>query len=180
MSTTEHDWQQLGLTVLPDFISVADEQTLTNSLAKSLHTGHRDTAQRNTIQRFGASIPYASHILSAVIPPAFARLCEKLHAQQLVPLLPDSVTINEYRRGQRIDPHIDDPAGGSVITVLSLGTPATMVFSHEVQPSFSIVLPSRSLVQLRGTIRYNWTHGILPVSGTRYSIVFRCSKETHP
>jgi alkylated DNA repair dioxygenase AlkB len=86
--------------------------------------------------------------------------------------------MNQYLIKQAILAHIDLPEGGEVITVLSLLSPATMVFRYrQTERMFSVPLPPRSLVQMRDEIRYNWTHEILPVESTRYSLVFRNSQE---
>lgn len=59
-------------------------------------------------------------------------------------------------------------------TILSLMNEATMVF-EKGKTKHSLVLPARSLVQMKDEIREQWLHSILPVKNTRYSIVFRCS-----
>jgi alkylated DNA repair dioxygenase AlkB len=169
--------QALGLTLLPDFISVEEEAAL---LPVIVHPKSRIVnpalTGRNCIQRYGSRVPYNNYMVSAEIPEHFARLCQRLVDLNLVPLLPDSVTVNEYLQGQVIQPHIDALDGGTVITVLSCGHSADMVFRHN-EECYTVTLPPRSLVQLRGDLRYKWTHEIKPVASTRYSLVFRCSKD---
>jgi alkylated DNA repair dioxygenase AlkB len=167
----------LGLTLLPDFISAEEEAELLpviiNPAGRIVSAA---TGERNCIQRYGSRVPYNNYMVSAKIPPHFARLCQRLVDFNLVPLLPDSVTVNEYLQGQVIRPHIDALDGGTVITVLSCGHFADMVFRRG-EECYTVTLPPRSLVQLRGDLRYKWTHEIKPVTDTRYSVVFRCSKD---
>ena len=113
-------------------------------------------------------------MLADTIPDYLQALCDRLLEHKLVSVLPNSVSINEYLKNQRILPHIDNPASGRVVTVLSVESPATMIFIRDPE-RFSIVLPPRSLVQLRDEIRNDWKHAIEPVASRRYSLVFRCS-----
>ena len=167
-----------ALTLLDEFISTAEEQTLLAHIEAGIPTGQtrRHSRTRNVIQRWGSPVPYPNDILSDTIPEYFQFLLDRLVAQKLVDRRPDSITLNQYLEKQVIKPHVDLPEGGAVITVLSLLTPATMVFTL-AKRAFSVELPPRSLVQLRDEIRYNWNHEILPVRDTRYSLVFRCSRE---
>jgi alkylated DNA repair dioxygenase AlkB len=166
------------LALIPEFISAEEEQTLITCIEAGIPTGHKrhHVKGRNVVQRWGSAVPYSNDRLSATIPAHFEFLLDRLVEQKLVEIRPDSITLNQYLKKQVILPHIDAPAGGAVITVLSLVTPATMVFTHE-ERSFSVELPPRSLVQMRDEIRYNWKHEICPVADTRYSLVFRCSRE---
>jgi len=169
------------LNLVEDFISPEEAQTLLIHIEDGIPTKHtrRHAKLRNVIQRWGSSIPYPQDILSDTIPAHFQFLLNRLVAQNLVDQRPDSITLNQYLEKQVIKPHIDLPEGGPVITVLSLVSPATMVFTRE-KKSFSVNLAPRSLVQMRDEIRYNWNHEILPVVGRRYSLVFRCSRECRP
>lgn len=168
------------LTLVEDFVSAAEEQELLEILEANIPSGttrHHKQLRRNVVQRWGSNKPYFNDVLSPIIPDYFQPLLDRLVAQKLVGLRPDSVTLNQYLKNQAISAHIDDPKAGNVITVLSLKSPATMVFRRDAQ-SVSVDLPARSLVQMRDDIRYNWTHEILPVAVTRYSLVFRCSLES--
>lgn len=167
------------LNLVEDFISVDEERTLLAAIEAGIATGttRQKTGVRNVVQRWGSSVPYRNDILSDTIPEHFQFLLDRLMAQTLVAVRPDSVTMNQYLKKQAIFAHIDLPEGGDVITVLSLKSPATMQFRHHSGRMFSVDLPARSLVQMRDEIRYNWTHEILPVDHTRYSLVFRNSQE---
>lgn len=167
------------LTLLEDFITADEENSLLQALNRSLPDGrvHRKSLTRNAIQRWGSSVPYSDNLIDKQIPAHFDFLLDRLVAQNLVLLRPDSITLNQYLKNQAILAHIDRPDGGSIITVLSLMTPATMVFRRQDR-AFTVDLPARSLVQMRDAIRYDWTHEINPVTDTRYSLVFRCSLDT--
>ena len=166
------------VTVIEDFISPGEETELLQHIEAALPivNAPKNHVQRNIVQRWGSSVPYYTSVVSPIIPDYFQFLFDRLVAHAHVPMRPDSITLNQYLKKQAILAHIDDPKAGSVITVLSLLTPATMVFRQE-QREFSVDLPPRSLVQMRDEIRYNWTHEILPVTAKRYSLVFRNSQE---
>lgn len=163
-----------GLVLAPDFLSPQEEQALLAEFSQSPHRQHFTTGQRNSIWRYGDDRAYKNHVISSVIPTNLQALGARLVAHGLLDAEPDHVTVNEYLKGQTISAHIDSPKAGPVITVASLGSPATMVFAlPNTNTRRSVVLPPRSVVQMRGDLRCVWTHEILPVAGTRYSIVFR-------
>lgn len=58
-------------------------------------TPHKKTNGRNSIQRFGSSLP-KSNVVSSIIPDYFNFLLDRLLEQKLLKFKPDSVTINEY------------------------------------------------------------------------------------
>lgn len=166
------------LTLVEDFITLEEEMTLLAHIEAGISTGttRRKTITRNVVQRWGSAVPYHDNIVSADIPEHFQFLLDRLVEQNVVAQRPDSITLNQYLKKQAILSHIDDPAGGKVITVLSLLSPATMRFTLYPR-AFNIDLLPRSLVQLADEIRYNWSHEILPVEAARYSLVFRNSRE---
>jgi alkylated DNA repair dioxygenase AlkB len=170
---------ELGLTILPDFITAAEEQDLLAGIAQTADLakpamGNRQGREmyRNSIQRFGCNKIYPGNHISKSIPAYFEPVIAKLLAAQLLRGQPDAITVNEYLTGQSIQPHIDSKDAGPVITVLSLLSDATMLFELGAQ-DFTVELPARCLTQMRGVIRADWQHSILPVNSRRYSIVFR-------
>jgi len=167
-------FESLGLTLLPDFISAAEEAELLAQISVTAPGKKRTIPARNSIRRYGSRVPYFDNIVSPIIPNYFLPFCQRLVAQKLVEAPPDSITVNEYYAGQVIKAHVDHVDAGPAITILSLGSPATMEFARQDR-RFSVELFPRSLVQLRGEIRYDWTHAIAPVPGLRYSLVFRDS-----
>lgn len=178
MPTDPKTLEDLGLTLVLDFITPEEEQALLPKLFVSTKFSYKETSGRSTIQRYGDSSAYSNWVVSPIVPEHFAALGARLMERNLATYLPDSVTVNEYQTGDKISAHIDAPRSGRVITVLSLGTPATMVFALQgTHTKHSVVLPPRSIAQMRGEIRNTWTHEILPVADKRYSVVFRCSQD---
>lgn len=173
------DYAALGLRLYSEFINASEEQHLVArfSAGTPRNAQPRDT-NRQSIRRYGSDKSYGSYMLADTIPAYLQALCDRLLENKLVSVLPDSVSINEYLRGQHIPLHIDNLASGRVITVLSVESPATMIFVRD-QERFTVELPPRSLVQLHDEIRANWQHAIAPVVSRRYSLVFRCSCDGH-
>ncbi len=161
---------ELGFTIIEDFITIEEELMLMQHIKPS---PVRSTLARNSIQRFGSSVPYKGNIISKEIPNHFIFLIDRLMERNLLPVRPDSVSINEYLPNQSISPHIDSQSSGEIISVLSLLSPATMVFSKGKEQMECNLLP-RGLSQMKGVIRKEWMHSIKPVKDKRYSIVFRC------
>lgn len=172
--------EPIGLSLYGEFITASEELALVPKLLAPVQFGYKDTAGRSTIQRYGDPRVYSNHLVSATIPAHFVALGARLCALELLSTPPLSITVNEYRPGDVIRAHIDEPSAGKVITVLSLGSPATMVFKRkDPAESHAVVLPPRSVVQIRDDIRFTWTHEILPVPAHRYSVVFRGWKDEH-
>ena len=167
--------EHLGLSLYGDFLTPENEQLLITrfSAGAPRNAQPRDT-NRQSVRRYGSDKSYGSYMLAATIPDYLQALCDRLLENKLVSVLPDSVSINEYLKGQLIPPHIDNPASGRVITVLSVESSATMIFLRD-QTRLSVELPPRSLVQLQDELRNDWQHAIEPVARRRYSLVFRCS-----
>ena len=171
--------EHIGLSLYGDFLTPENEQLLIArfSAGSSPNAKPRDK-QRQSIRRYGSDKSYGSYMRADTIPDYLQVLCDRLLENKLVSVLPDSVSINEYLKGQSIQPHIDNPASGRVVTVLSVESPATMIFIRD-QTRVSVALPPRSLVQLHDEIRTDWKHAIEPVASRRYSLVFRCSCDGH-
>ncbi|PRP79913.1 prolyl endopeptidase-like [Planoprotostelium fungivorum] len=73
----------------------------------------------------------------------------------------DQITVNEYRQGQGIAPHIDThSAFEDGMCSLSLLSQSIMEFKHPEGTRISVYLPRRSLVVLTAESRYLWTHSI--------------------
>jgi alkylated DNA repair dioxygenase AlkB len=171
--------EDIGLQLFADFLDEAEERRLLEKIDNTAVARAKRGKTRESVRRYGSAVPYNSYIQSKMIPDYLLLFAERLVEAQLTPKIADSVSINEYLTGQIIEPHVDSKSSGKIITVMSLKSPATMLFSNlaNSRQSFSVELPPRSLVQLRGDIRYLWQHSILPVPGHRYSVVFRCSAD---
>lgn len=163
------DLYSLGLLLIPEFLTESEELTVLSSIPQ---TQVINKHTRNSIKRYGSNIPYKNQIESDTIPKYLESLSDKIISNNLLKIRPNSVSINEYVIGNAIAPHIDSMESGEVITIISLLSDATMVFTKDDLEQ-NIVIPSRSLIQLKNEIRYQWKHSILPVKNKRYSIVFR-------
>lgn len=174
MNVISTGFEDLGLTLYGEFITPDEEQDLIAKINNIQARKIRDSRHRTSISRFGSSLPYSSYIQSKVIPDYLLEYASRLFHGGLLDKKPNSVSINEYDTGHTIEPHIDSPNSGPVITVLSLESPAVMKFTRPGHLALIVGLPPRSLIQIRGEIRTIWKHEILPVPGHRYSVVFRC------
>ena len=116
-------------------------------------------------------------MVSDQIPIHLYELCVALADSNIVNQIPDSVTINQYKKGQGIRYHVDSKKSGPIIIVLSLGGNATMLMRKAaIVKQFDI--SARSLVIMRDEARTDWQHSILPVENERFSIVFRKGTST--
>lgn len=118
---------------------------------------------RNQILRYGARRPYGTHHVSYEIPEIFK-----------FDLLFDSVTINEYKEGQRIDWHKDARDGGNAIYIISLLSDGVLKFRKDGEEK-EFFLPRYSLAVMSEDLRYTWEH-YFEAEKPRISIVLRKSR----
>lgn len=88
----------------------------------------------------------------------------------------NSVSINEYRSGDGIAPHIDSSKFAERIEVLNLNSDTEMNLISPWHREITVNVPRRSVTVMTGEIRYHWKHGIRPrrfPGPPRYSVVFR-------
>lgn len=130
---------------------------------------HSKGVGRNSIKRYGSMIPYNSNIASRNLPDWSDFLIRKLADLNIKC---NSITINEYHKGQGIGPHVDSKTSGDVISVLSLVGDAIMELTFGKESKL-IALPARSLLIMTEEERWKWKHSIQPVKSARFSIVFR-------
>ncbi len=128
---------------------------------------------RNQILRYGSNKPYDNGLVSDVVPAIFKNLAFNHFIGKDLEF--DSVTINEYLEGQIIDWHIDKPASGSSIYIISLVSDATLSFrlGDEIVNYF---VPRFSLTIFSEDLRWKWQHS-LKAEQRRVSVVFRNSQE---
>lgn len=120
---------------------------------------------RNQILRYGANRPYGTHHVSRDVPEVFSRVD--------VPY--DSVTINEYKEGQRIDWHKDARDGGNAIYIISLLSDGVLKFRKDGEIK-EFLLPRYSLSIMSEDLRYTWEH-YFEAQQPRVSVVFRLSRK---
>ena len=149
-------------------ISVEEETELLNALVEAENKG---TEINNRIGiRYGNSI-YGNEKLDP-IPKYLLDLCYKLIDKKILDVLPEDVSINIYYPGNKMVPHIDKIDAGPVITILSLLSDANLILSYGSKKEI-VLLPSRSVIQLKDKYRTHWKHSIEKVNDKRISIVFR-------
>lgn len=124
---------------------------------------------RNSYVRYGSHIPYNTKVVSSELPQWSKGLIEKLEKMDIKC---NSVSVNEYHKGQGIGPHIDSKSSGEKITVLSLAGNAVMRLTYNKEEKI-INLSPRTLLIMSGDERWKWKHSIDPVKELRFSIVFR-------
>ena len=149
-------------------ISVEEETELLNALVEAENKG---TEINNRIAiRYGNSI-YGNTELEP-IPKYLFDLCNKLIDKKILDVLPEDVSINIYYPGNKMLPHIDKLDAGPVITILSLLSDANLILTYGAKKEI-VLLPSRSVVQLKDKYRTHWKHSIEKIKDKRISIVFR-------
>jgi alkylated DNA repair dioxygenase AlkB len=160
----------LGFMLVENFITEEEEIGLLAALPKSKQSLQKKT--RNNIWRYGERRVYTDGYITGPPPQLLVSLAQRLVEKLGFPAAPQCFTINEYHKGQVIEPHTDKLACGPVITVLSLRSPATMRLTGG-RKEYAVELSPRSLALMTGEVRSHWLHSIDPVADTRYSVVFR-------
>ena len=151
-----------------DIISVEEETELLNALVEAENKG---TKINNRIGiRYGNSM-YSNNKLEP-IPNYLLNICYKLINKKILDVLPEDISINIYYPGNKMLPHIDKIDAGPVITILSLLSDANLILSNGSKKEI-VLLPSRSVIQLKDKYRTHWKHSIEKVNNKRISIVFR-------
>ncbi|KRT79652.1 methyltransferase [Oryctes borbonicus] len=154
-----------GLIVIEDFISETEESILMelcnfneqeNGSMKHRHVKHFGYEFRYDINNVNKDKP-----LEDKMPQECDFLWERLKLRH-IEFKPDQLTVNCYKPGQGIPPHIDThSAFEDPIISLSLGSSVVMNFKNE-NISMPVVLPRRSLTIMSSESRYAWIHGITP------------------
>lgn len=153
-----------------DVITPEEEQGLL-AFIKDENIVKNSSVKDRFLIRYGNSV-YPNHIKSKIIPPYLVDLSNKLITLGILDELPASVTINVYEPGDYINPHVDNLRAGPVITILSLLSEAEIVLTKQHHKK-QILLPTRSVLQLKDVYRTTWMHSIPKVKTRRISIVFR-------
>lgn len=158
------------MTIHPDFTCCHDEDRLVRNIDAELdgvHEKNRDC--RNRILRYGWDYENPTKPLGKW-PDFVPHLWSMLDGWEF---LPDSITINEYLKGQAIAPHTDSLAFGDV-AILSLLADTTMRFTSPTGEVRDFLLPRYSLAIMSGELRNSWLHETLPLEADRrLSIIYR-------
>lgn len=152
----------IGLSLAENHINRMKEQMLIEAIQDSIQNiPSRDWGYRSHVLRYGWS--YDRDAWMGDIPKWL---------EEQVGLTFDSVTVNHYKEGQCIPPHIDSIRFGEPILVLSLGGDCTLRFSAKGEV-IDIPVPARSLLTMSKGSRYEWQHEVLPCKEERFSVVYR-------
>jgi len=156
------------LTIKPELniLSIEEEKDLLDKLLNE--QGIRSTDR--TLIRYGNSV--YGHDKLDPIPEYLLDLSNKLIDKKILDSIPEDITVNTYYPGDKIIPHIDKIDAGPVITILSLLSEAKLILTYGSKKE-NILLPSRSIIQLKGVYRTHWKHSIEKLKQKRISIVFR-------
>jgi alkylated DNA repair dioxygenase AlkB len=152
-----------GLKYIPEYISSEAEKQLIDLIDSSLW----NTELKRRTQHYGYKYDYRSKSLGSSyylgkMPYLLDILCNKLYSDSLFAQKPDQVIVNEYMPGQGIAPHIDCvPCFSDTICSLSLTSGCVMDLTNG-NIVYPIYLEPRSLLILKGEVRYKWKHGISP------------------
>ncbi|KAE9554261.1 hypothetical protein FO519_002560 [Halicephalobus sp. NKZ332] len=175
-----------GLILNEEFVTEEEE----SSLMKFLNTLEFETLNSRLVKHFGYRFDYGKNTafeLTDPMPREFDQFIEKIKLFFDEP--PDQCTVNFYKPGNGISPHVDNHSGFcETIAVISLSSSVNMNFHHMANSSCEteLFVPRRSLMVMKGESRYCYKHMIRsgsidvnPVNGQvykrsdRYSLTFR-------
>ncbi len=187
-----------GLTLIPDFISAAEEKSLLEKIDSLPWSEElrRKTQQYGSVYKYarGGTVESSRPKKGLPFPEIFTELVLKKFSESKVfskepKEVFDQCIVNEYLPGQGITPHTNDRNYfGETICSLSMNSEYVMDFDNpRIGKKISIPLPRRSMLVLTGEARHNWRHSIASrlsdpragksVSrGRRVSITFRIMK----
>lgn len=180
-----------GQVVVHDFVSKSEEEELLRHVNSNQW---RDDLKRR-VQHYGWVYDYKARSVNpenylGPLPSWLTPLLQRMHSVGLVPpeVVFDQVIVNEYRPGQGISAHVDQPVlFGPYIVTVSLGSSAIMDFTRKDMSTQHLLLRRRSVARLGGEARYQWKHSIparlsdshpdlhggRQARGTRISLTFR-------
>ena len=110
----EEELVSQGLIMIPEFIGEEEEESILSNIPP---TPIRKVKFRNSTARYGSALAYQDNLKSKIIPPYLDQLGERLFAGGLLPEKPNSISINEYLKGNGIGPHIDNDESGPIISI---------------------------------------------------------------
>jgi alkylated DNA repair dioxygenase AlkB len=167
------NYEELGLYLYPDYISDIEHSHIIEEIQSELIKSDQPKyIDRNKILRYGNQEICLNHYQNSCFPKNIEAISYKLIKDQIIREKPDAININEYLKGDFIEPHIDSVHHGKIVTILSVNSSATMLLTNG-KNKFEIELLPKMLMQMKGLIRWHWHHSIYPVNEVRYSIVFR-------
>jgi alkylated DNA repair dioxygenase AlkB len=170
-----------GLVYRPDFVTRDEEAQLVGEIeALPFHEAKfREYTARRRVVSFGMAYDdeEGALVTRETLPPFLVALRDKVARWQAV--APEDfvhVLASEYRPGTPIGWHRDRHVYGFVVGV-SLAGSGRMRFrplgSTNRRDIVIVDLAPRSAYVMRGPIRWQWQHSLLPVQALRYSVTMR-------
>ncbi|XP_059176888.1 alkylated DNA repair protein alkB homolog 8-like isoform X2 [Physella acuta] len=157
-----------GLILKEEFITPAEEEELLK-LMNMEETTEKGVMKHRQVKHYGFEFKYGLNDVDVTepLPCGIPEICHgflnKAIDLGLVKHFPDQLTVNQYKPGQGIPPHVDTvEAFEDGIMSLSLGSQVVMDFRHPDGEHLHVLLPRRSLLVMTGESRYVWSHGITP------------------
>ncbi|KAK4446802.1 hypothetical protein QBC34DRAFT_356048 [Podospora aff. communis PSN243] len=144
-------WPSLGLTLITNFITPAEESTLISAFHTSSGHPPQASAKKRLSQHFGHHFDYttfgASSSVYTPVPAHIAALLPRLPLREGVDVAPDQFTLQYYPPGAGIPPHVDTHSMfGEALYSLSFGSGVPMVFRKAGRnEARKMRLPKRSL-----------------------------------
>jgi alkylated DNA repair dioxygenase AlkB len=148
-----------GLSYHADALTDAQEQALLSYMdEEGKWAPVTDSDKSRRVQHYGYRYDYKRRTASeptTVIPVEWTGLLGLLgHVNQVI--------VNEYLPGQGISAHVDSLAYGNTIQCYTLGSGATMRFTHvETGEKKDLYVAPRSLYTMSGEARYRWKHEMI-------------------
>lgn len=183
-----------GASVHPAFLTTDEQAAMLAALdaqtsvwtTKMVAVAPNVRSRLRRTQHYGIRVTYnymggASAFYEATPMPAWMQ-----HLAARIEVLPEwaatgggtivEATVQEYLPGQALLEHIDSPAFGPVIGVVSLGAASQFTLSYDGPAGThksTTTLASGDVLLIGGEARTLWKHGMDPVDGRRVSISFR-------
>lgn len=163
-------WNELphGLIIIEDFVTPEEEQKMVQLCNFSENEINLGQMKHRQVKHFGYEFKYDTNNinrnepLEMKVPEYCSDLFKRLEGTSFCNFNPDQLTVNYYKPGQGIPPHIDThSAFEDPIMSLSLLSSVIMEFKKDLK-TLCVQLPRRSLTIMSGESRYAWTHGITP------------------
>jgi len=153
-----------GLYLINDFINGEEE----NNLIYKINNSEWTSQIKRKVQHYGYIFDYKNKKINKnsiiELPEWVNSIIDKLkNINFLKDFNPNQCTINEYIPGIGISPHIDTHSSfTNIIISISLQNQIVMNFKDKTKNDnkIEILLPPKSLLILKDTVRYSFTHGI--------------------
>lgn len=141
---------------IEDYINSQEEQDLIHEIDSRLWNNTNNIPLKRRVQHYGYEYNYKSKDLIKSGPIPSWTIVKKIDQEYFKP---EQLIINEYNPGQGIAKHIDSNVFDEPIISLSLGSSCVIIF-RKGDKKKEILLKPRSLLIMKGELRWEWTHEI--------------------